>query len=1514
MLTLPTKFAEEISQKHATIYPFIIIGDELENSILISTVKEVIETGTGVDDDPWIYRNFKDYNLKISSIKDSLNIESHKISISNVTLTLSNYEIDGERLSDKISSLKLNSKVEVYYKSQSCIRIAQCPLIYTGTMAKVEHDSNTLKITLEDVAESLLDKEVPIANLGAGEHCLSKDYLNRDIPMTYGRVSKAPVVPYLDNIGNFGVTRLSLIADDVDVVTMGGRTISTTGFFQEDSYTSIKGLDTLLEDQHPLYIYNGDYFRVLKEYIEDVEDTDLDGAITYGDFKSQYFQDATGDFLEIDKIYSGGYPQNPPAMNELQTINVLFPNQTKLLVSEGDTAEQIAGISGYVVNLQPSSGILRPEAAIDNKYNPTTLLGQGDINEFSTFSQIPNNQPTIENLDTELEAFVTEQFSPYNPAAGANSGVSTIGWNDDTSQIEGVNYLFHITSWLMTNAHINNLKFIQLPPGDWLVDRAWNVLAGFVYDTIASGDKVEPGGSSFFITSGRSVRVEPQYAVDVDFRDAWCAASDVPNDLTTFVANHWYDSNNDGNLDASYPLSHEYFPSSGQDSIERSMNPEIYDTTNSNGNPFQKRINNKEVFCGEGGEKHYPSTVIIINCESFDVNGANITGIENVYIGQWMPSMPNINAMGNNFWFNIYYDANYPDIPYLLDNINKSPGFNPLYFTGRTMPAHKFSIQPSYTAEWNGVSINEYDGNTLGTGSENTYFAETAYAGGYNRYYHSLNALIKDSEIFNRLDASNGGNAGGGSWFVYAGDDIPGDVVMQDMTSDLGLYLGEYTEPANNTKIPKGCLIPCNHWLAVGGGFFYGNNGAKFSSSYSYASLLSRVNLTPGDENTAEQRLSVLFPFSDLSSQDVIKTNTFVYGALKVDIPPSENHDIDDGYDFLVQAIPTDIIEEGTVGDFNAEFPVDVGTNLIKSTDFGNDALFNTDGYQEISWNVNDGVTFPNDQCENILDHKIEEWDTPDSYNALSLIYRLRKDNADTSKRVQVSTNINSIGVVQFSVFENALNNEFYADVIGRADTEEFFLGTFSYYKYTFVPYTGDKIIIENPASVMYHLIDKELSLSDYHENPPIIWNAMTNNEGINLAFSVKEKINAKRLLEDISKSTNLYPKFSSNKGLSIAYIKSTYSPSDVDATIKTNDIIKFSFTRTPKESIYTLLNIKYSKDYGDDEYKKETGWCDAYDFYGNGEDGTPWLSGENNPENQGYDYSFIGINRESNIKEIESDYIRDDMVAENLRNYLFKLNANQHLIVKLEVPLSYMAIEVGDVVNFDKLYNNMLAFGEDYTSSDVTRNGQGIYPYFIITSVNKTSKTIKLECTQLHNLNHTFSVGKGSVTRRSSLGVYFALEEFVDGEIIGSNEWNDVFQGYNHITFDDLDLYEKMLIGSERYVTTYQKRAADITSDGSVDSYDMNIIQMILGEPLTTYFDYAEFTEEEGLDLPFVLTGDVNNDGFVNVTDIVSIVNYVMSDVLPTDADLLAMDFNANSIINVIDIVALVNIILGTD
>ena len=55
----------------------------------------------------------------------------------------------------------------------------------------------------------------------------------------------------------------------------------------------------------------------------------------------------------------------------------------------------------------------------------------------------------------------------------------------------------------------------------------------------------------------------------------------------------------------------------------------------------------------------------------------------------------------------------------------------------------------------------------------------------------------------------------------------------------------------------------------------------------------------------------------------------------------------------------------------------------------------------------------------------------------------------------------------------------------------------------------------------------------------------------------------------------------------------------------------------------------------------------------------------------------------------------------------------------------------------------------------------------------------------------------------------------------------------------------------------------------------------------------------------------DVNGDGIINVIDIVSIVNLILSSGTITDEQLCAHDVNADGIINVIDIVAIVNYIL---
>jgi hypothetical protein len=60
------------------------------------------------------------------------------------------------------------------------------------------------------------------------------------------------------------------------------------------------------------------------------------------------------------------------------------------------------------------------------------------------------------------------------------------------------------------------------------------------------------------------------------------------------------------------------------------------------------------------------------------------------------------------------------------------------------------------------------------------------------------------------------------------------------------------------------------------------------------------------------------------------------------------------------------------------------------------------------------------------------------------------------------------------------------------------------------------------------------------------------------------------------------------------------------------------------------------------------------------------------------------------------------------------------------------------------------------------------------------------------------------------------------------------------------------------------------------------------------------------------IADGDVNEDGLINVVDIVQMVNSILDDTLElTDNQLCLLDLNSDGIINVIDIVSLVNSIL---
>ena len=87
----------------------------------------------------------------------------------------------------------------------------------------------------------------------------------------------------------------------------------------------------------------------------------------------------------------------------------------------------------------------------------------------------------------------------------------------------------------------------------------------------------------------------------------------------------------------------------------------------------------------------------------------------------------------------------------------------------------------------------------------------------------------------------------------------------------------------------------------------------------------------------------------------------------------------------------------------------------------------------------------------------------------------------------------------------------------------------------------------------------------------------------------------------------------------------------------------------------------------------------------------------------------------------------------------LLSWHCNQHLVLKLKLPLKYMNIEIGDFVKFDKLIGDIVPYGISYSEADneeIRVNGQKVYNSFMVTETNKTTKYCQITCIQEHVLN----------------------------------------------------------------------------------------------------------------------------------------------------------------------------------
>tara|TARA_Y100001963_G_scaffold21484_1_gene27733 strand:- start:1297 stop:4113 length:2817 start_codon:yes stop_codon:yes gene_type:complete len=255
---------------------------------------------------------------------------------------------------------------------------------------------------------------------------------------------------------------------------------------------------------------------------------------------------------------------------------------------------------------------------------------------------------------------------------------------------------------------------------------------------------------------------------------------------------------------------------------------------------------------------------------------------------------------------------------------------------------------------------------------------------------------------------------------------------------------------------------------------------------------------------------------------------------------------------------------------------------------------------------------------------------------------------------------------------------------------------------------------IECPSDIMRHLLINDIGFNGAIQQDELEI-ARNEHNGFYFSISQTKKINSKKLFENIAKQSKFFPKFRNDGSFGFNTIKDIYTKDDAEL-IEIRDIINYKFDRTKIDDLKTKVKVIYGKDNITDEYLKSTPYLEASNYF------------------EGYENSYYGLedDHRTSTLDFEAEYVQHEQTALLLRNFLMAWYANQHNIVSVDLPLKYMKYEIGDVVQFDSLINNLKLYGEDYTEI-VSRNGQDIYPYFMIMETNKSIDKISFKLVQLH-------------------------------------------------------------------------------------------------------------------------------------------------------------------------------------
>ena len=307
---------------------------------------------------------------------------------------------------------------------------------------------------------------------------------------------------------------------------------------------------------------------------------------------------------------------------------------------------------------------------------------------------------------------------------------------------------------------------------------------------------------------------------------------------------------------------------------------------------------------------------------------------------------------------------------------------------------------------------------------------------------------------------------------------------------------------------------------------------------------------------------------------------------------------------------------------------------------------------------------------------------------------------------------------------EKVFQSDFYANVKGRAMLE------------TVVdlpePYP-DVILYSSPPAthIIAHIMENELGVLVATASIP----SYESYDTWKYAFTVDKKTNSKKLIEGLASASPYIPRFN-NMG-EFKFDTIPLHGGDAIKTINAADCISYNFSRTKIEDVYTKIEFKYNWDYARGEFNSRVFLTtDEIVSFGGGADYDPTYYGFKIPEGGDYDHAESTLV----IDDDRGKYIRDKDTAQKFVGWFLSWSCNQHLQMKIKLPLKYMNLEIGDLVDFDAILGDVIPYGINYLQDDVY-NGQLFYKNFLITSTNKTLEWVEIECIQMHYLEHILYV-----------------------------------------------------------------------------------------------------------------------------------------------------------------------------